>query len=204
MSKTGVGLIRVSTGAQADEDRASIPAQREIIRQIAARYGIEVVRTFELSDVSGAAIGYSPDYQRFLDFLTDPKITCVITREFSRLMRPENYRDYGILQHLTDNGITLYFPNDILDLSNRQGRFMAGIRAGVSGLERGDIAEWIASAKEVMRKRGYHPCGEHTLARGLGHTKEKGWYYDEKELASVRLLFNLFLVVAAFTRSFPR
>ena len=70
---------------------------------------------------------------------------------------------------------------------------MAGIRAGVSGLERGDIADRIASAKEELRKKGYHPCGEHTLARGLGHTKEKGWYYDEKELAAVRLLFKLFL-----------
>lgn len=186
-------MIRVSTGAQAEIDRASIPAQRDIIRQIATRHDIQVTRTFELADISGAAVLFSSQYQEFLRCLENPEVSCVITREFSRLMRPERFDDFAILQHFVDNGITLYFPADVLDLSSRQARFIAGIRAGVSGLERGDIAERIASAKEVLRKKGYHPCGEHTLARGLGHTKERGWYYDEKELQSVRLLFKLFL-----------
>jgi DNA invertase Pin-like site-specific DNA recombinase len=193
MAKIGVGLIRVSTGAQANEDRASIPAQREIIRQIAARYQIQVVKTFELADISGAAVRFSPEYEQFLRAVEDPRVTCVITREFSRLMRPERFDDFAILQIFVDHGITLYFPSDVLDLSNRQARFMAGIRAGVAGLERADIAERIASAKEIMRRRGEHPCGEHTLARGLGYTREKGWYYDESELESVKLLFRLFL-----------
>jgi DNA invertase Pin-like site-specific DNA recombinase len=193
MKRIGVGLIRVSTGAQADADRASIPAQREIISQIASRNDVEIRQVFELVDVSGAEVAHSREYNRFLQSVKDPSITCVITREFSRLMRPERFDDMWILQAFVDSGITLYFPNDVMDLSNRQARFMAHIRASVAGLERGDIAERVASAKEVMRRRGDHPCGEHTLARGLGHTKEKGWYYDEAELQSVRLLFKLFL-----------
>jgi len=193
MKRIGIGLIRVSTGAQADGDRASIPAQREIIRQIAARHDIDVMRTFELADISGAAVLFSSQYQEFLKCLEDPKVSAVITREFSRLMRPERFDDFAILQHFVDNGITLYFPTDVLDLSSRQARFMAGIRAGVSGLERGDIAERIASAKEVRRREGHHPCGEHTLARGIGHTKQTGWYYDQAELEPVKLLFKLFL-----------
>lgn len=191
--KIGVGLIRVSTGAQAEEDRASIPAQRALIEQIASRYGIEVSRVFELADISGAEVAFSPRYHAFLETLKDPNVNAVITREFSRLMRPERFDDFGILQHFVDHGITLYFPNDVLDLSSRQARFMAGIRAGVSGLERGDIAERVMSAKEIKRKRGEHPVGEHTLIRGLGYSKALGWYWKEKELEPVRLLFKLFL-----------
>jgi len=193
MSKKGVGLIRVSTGAQADETRGSIPAQKEIIRQVAAQHGIEVVKTFELSDISGSAVLFSAEYRSFLKYVERPEISCIITREFSRLMRPENLDDYAILQHFVTHGITLHFPNESLDLANRQARFIATIRAGISGLERGDIAERIATAKEQLRKKGHHPGGEHTLALGLGHTKQKGWYYDEAEMSAVRLLFRLFL-----------
>src|SRR5471030_254522 len=93
----GVALVRVSTAGQADESRAGIPAQREAIRKIAAAYSIQIApeHHFELTDVSGASVLLSTDYQRFLRVLERPDISAVVTKEFSRLMRPENFGDYA-------------------------------------------------------------------------------------------------------------
>jgi DNA invertase Pin-like site-specific DNA recombinase len=91
--KQVIELIRVSTAEQAGDDRASIPAQRAVNRQTAARHGLEIVRTVEISDVSGAAVLKSPEMQELLTAIQSPNIDGVVAREFSRLMRPENFGD---------------------------------------------------------------------------------------------------------------
>jgi len=55
-----VELIRVSTEGQAAETSASIPAQRNVNRQTAASFGLTIVRSIEISDVSGAAVLFAP------------------------------------------------------------------------------------------------------------------------------------------------
>lgn len=191
----GVAMIRVSTAGQADESRAGIPAQREAIRRIAEAHHIHIAteHQFELTDLSGAHVLDSPDYQRFLRVVARPDISAVVTKEFSRLMRPECFDDYVILQHFTNHGIRLYLPDAVLDFANRQDRFMAGLRAAMAGMERDEIRQRMMDGKEAMRRQGRHPSAEHTLARGIGYDKKKGWYYKENELATVRLVFRLFL-----------
>jgi DNA invertase Pin-like site-specific DNA recombinase len=191
----GVALVRVSTAGQADDSRASIPAQREAIRKIAQAYSIEIApeHHFELTDVSGASVLLSPDYQRFLRAVQQPDVSAVVTKEFSRLMRPENFHDYAILQIFVDHGITLYMPDTVMNMCNRQDWFMAGIKTAMAGMERFDIRQRMMDGKEAMRRRGRHPSAAHTLARGIGYTKGKGWFYKEEELAVVRMLFDLFL-----------
>ena len=56
MTKKCIELIRVSTEGQAADDRASIPAQRAINRRTAANYGLDIVKSIEISDVSGASV----------------------------------------------------------------------------------------------------------------------------------------------------
>lgn len=65
MKKRVIELIRVSTEAQAAEDRAGIPAQRSANQRTAAQYGLDVVRTIQLSDVSGAAVLRTPKCRNF-------------------------------------------------------------------------------------------------------------------------------------------
>src|SRR5882724_8978212 len=139
----GVGLVRVSTAGQAHESRASIPAQREAIRRICEAHNIHIAAEhhFELTDVSGASVLLSPDYQRFLLAVERPDITAVVTKEFSRLMRPENFRDYAILQIFVDYGITLYMPDAVMNMANRQDWMMAGIKTTIAGMERFDIRQ---------------------------------------------------------------
>ena len=136
MSKKAVELIRVSTQEQAAEDRAGIPAQRAANRKTASQYSLEIVRTFELADVSGTAILQAPEMQELLRMIESPEIVGVIAKEFSRLMRPENYADFAILQHFSETNTILYLPEGPIDFSSKSGRLLGTIRAAIAGLER--------------------------------------------------------------------
>jgi DNA invertase Pin-like site-specific DNA recombinase len=102
MSKKVIELVRVSTESQAAEDRAGIPAQKTANRRTATQYGLEIVRTIQITDVSGTAVLRSPGMQELLRIIESPDIQGVVAKEFSRLMRPENFSDYALLQHFIE------------------------------------------------------------------------------------------------------
>src|SRR5436309_13322352 len=91
--KKVIELIRVSTEDQAATERASIPAQRAVNRRTCAQYGLEIVRSIEIADVSGASVLSAPEMQQLIQAMQSPEIHGVVAREFSRLMRPENLKD---------------------------------------------------------------------------------------------------------------
>ena len=74
MSKKVIQLIRVSTEGQAGDDRAGIQAQRETNARTARTYGLEVVKTIEIVDVSGSDVLASPAMQHLLDQIKSPEI----------------------------------------------------------------------------------------------------------------------------------
>ena len=106
--KRVIELIRVSTESQAAADRASIPAQRAVNQRTARSYGLTIVRSIEISDVSGAAVLMAPEIRQLLLLISDPNIHGVVTREFSRLMRPEDFSDYALLQTFADSNTLLW------------------------------------------------------------------------------------------------
>src|SRR5947199_8222956 len=136
MTKAVIELIRVSTESQAAEDRTGIPAQRAVNRKTAAQFGLNIVRSIEISDVSGAAVLQAPEIQELLRLIESPQIHGVVAKEFSRLMRPENFSDYVLLQAFADTKTILYLPEGPIDLSSKGGRLMGTIRAAIAGLER--------------------------------------------------------------------
>ena len=192
MSKKVIQLIRVSTEGQAGDDRAGIQAQRETNGRTARAYGLEVVKTIEILDVSGSAVLRSPEMQQLLDLIKSPEISGVLAKEFSRLMRPDNFADYVLLQHFIETKTILYLPDGPLDLASKQGKLLGAIRAAMAGLECADIVERTQAAKEAMRRAGKHPGGRATLPYAVGYSKDRGWYYKE-EAAKVRRVFDLFL-----------
>ena len=187
----GIGLIRVSTQEQSSEKHAGIPAQRHAIEGMARQRSIELIETIEITDVSGSRVLSAPAFQRFLRLLEKPSVQAVVTKEFSRVMRPENFNDYVILQTFVDNGITLHLPDGPIDFSNKFGKFMATVRAGIAGMEREEILRRMNDAKEEMRRAGKHPSGSHTLPTGIAYLKDRGWYYTA-EIELVKQIFRLF------------
>src|ERR1035437_3377665 len=178
--KKVIELIRVSTEKQAASDRASIPAQRTVNRRTCLQYGLEIVHSIEIADVSGASVLLAPEIQLIRPLMQSPTIDGVVAREFSRLMRPENFADYALLQVFSDSKTVLYLPEGPIDLNNKTGRLMGTIRAAMAGMERPEILERIWSAKEEKRRRGELAQSSIVLPFGVGYKEGQGFYYEPK------------------------
>jgi site-specific DNA recombinase len=187
-----IELIRVSTEQQAGEDRAGVPAQREVNRRTAKTYGLRIVKSIEIVDVSGAAVLSSPEMRELLRLMESPDVQGVVTKEFSRLIRPEKFTDYALLQHFIDTNTVLYLPDGPIDLTSKTGRLLGTIRAAMAGIERREIIERMQDAKESMRKAGKHPGGNPSLPYGVGYSRETGWHFTP-EAVKVKEAFSLFL-----------
>lgn len=190
--KQVIELIRVSTEAQAGDDRAGIPAQRAVNRRTVQQNGLTIVRSIEMADVSGTAVLNAPEMQQLLQLIELPEIHGVVAKEFSRLMRPENFSDFVLLQKFVDTHTILYLPEGPIDLSSKAGRFMGMIRAAMAGWERREIMERMQDAKEAMRRQGKHPGGSTTLPFGVGYSHDRGWFYTD-EAVKVRRAYELIL-----------
>ncbi len=192
--KKVIELIRVSTEAQADDDRASIPAQRAVNRSTCAQYGLEITDTIEMADVSGTAVLQTPEIQRLLVRLESKELDGVVCREFSRLMRPERFADYVLLAAFQDNRKTLYLPDGPVDFSTKQGMLVGGIRALMAGHERSEMLERSWTAKEAMRRQGRSPNGSTCLPYGVLYDRVKAvWSYDPEKAPRIREVFRRFL-----------
>ncbi len=190
--KNVIELIRVSTEQQAGEDRAGIPAQREANRRTVLTFSLKIVKSIEIVDVSGAAVLSSPQMQELLRMMESPEIHGVVTKEFSRLMRPEKFTDYALLQQFIDTQTVLYLPDGPIDLASKSGRLIGTIRAAMAGMERREIIERMNDAKESMRRAGKHPGGESNLPYGVAYSPKAGWSYTA-DGEKVRTAFRLFL-----------
>jgi|SRR5581483_10462891 len=184
--KRCIELIRVSTAGQAADDRASIPAQRAVNRRTATQHGLEIVRTIEISDVSGANVLRSPEMQELLRLIQDPEIVGVIAREFSRLMRPDNYDDLSLLQRFVDSHTDIYLPEGRVDPSDL---LLTMVRAGVAGKELKEMRERAWSAKEEKRKRGELAQSRIVLPWGVEYEEGK-WGYKPEAAVKVRRAFK--------------
>ncbi len=193
MTKKVIELIRVSTQGQAASDRASIPAQHAINQRTARAYGLEIVGCIELVNVSGAAVLRTPEMQKLLKRIEDPMIHGIVVREFSRVMRPDNFADYVLLQTLQDTGTVLYLPDGPIDFSSKTGRLLGSIRAAIAGLERSEILERVWSAKEEKRRAGKHPQSQIALPFGIGYDRKNSRWFYEPEVEKVREAVRLFL-----------
>lgn len=175
--KKVIEWIRVSTIGQADHDRAGIPSQRTSNRQTCQRFDLEIERTFQISDVSGASVLFSPEMQEMIRLMKSPAIGGVVTREFSRMIRPEDFSDFALLQVFVDTNSILYLPDGPVDFGNKTGRFVGTIRAAMAGMERFEMKERLWDAKEVKRKRGELAQSSIVLPFGVGYEKGRGFFY---------------------------
>jgi len=189
--KKVIELIRVSTEQQAGKDKAGLPAQREACRRIARRYELEIGWTFQIIDVSGGAVNQAPEIREMLRLMESPDVHGVVTKEFSRLIRPDDFTDYTLLQQFRNTRTILYLADGPIDFATKSGRLFGTIRAGMAGYERSDIVERTGDAKEAMRRAGRHPNGPITLPYGVAYTKKDGWSYTP-EIEKVKQMFALF------------
>jgi hypothetical protein len=190
MTKRCLQLLRVSTAGQADADKASLPSQRATNLQTAKAYGLTIVKTIELSDVSGSQVLLAPEIQEMLRLMSDSEIHGVIVREFSRLMRPDNFADYAMLQAFIDSETVLYLPDGPIDFSTDSGMINGGLRAMMGGLERRELVKKMWRIKETKRREGGFSQSKVCLPFGVDYNG--AWSYTS-EAEKVRDAFRLVL-----------
>lgn len=178
--KQVIELIRVSTEAQAASDRAGIPAQRAANRATARAYQLEIVHSIEFTDVSGASVLSSPEMGDLVSRIASPSIHGVVAREFSRLMRPEDFGDYALLQAFVDTQTVLYLPDGAIDFSTGTGRLLGVLRAAIAGNERIEILNRMWAAKEEKRRAGGFSQSPVCLPYGVAYDDRAGWHYTAK------------------------
>jgi DNA invertase Pin-like site-specific DNA recombinase len=191
--KKAIELLRVSTEGQAAASRAGIPAQRAANLATAQAHGLTIVRTIEMADVSGAAVLRAPEMQELLNLIESPEIEGVVAKEFSRLMRPENYGDFAILQAFAETSTILYLPEGPMDFRNKTGRLLGTIRAAIAGLEISEIKERTWAAKESMRRAGKFPSADILLPFGVGYDRATEKWFYKPEAEKVAEVFRRFL-----------
>ena len=140
-----------------------------------------------------------PEMQELVRSIASPGIEGVVTKEFSRRIRPEKFTDLALLEAFIETNTVLFLPDGPIDLSSKTGRFIGTIRAAFAGLERREILDRMHDAKEALRRGGKHPGGQSTLPFGVGYSKEEGWHYTA-EAEKVKRAFALFLSGGGATR----
>jgi len=118
-----IQLIRVSTEAQAAEGRAGVPAQKTACVQIAQRNRLTIKWTIQIEGVSGAAVMFSPGMKQLQRIVRSGECHGIVTKEHTRLIRPENFADYALLELLKEHSVKLYTTDGVLDLSTNTGQF---------------------------------------------------------------------------------
>jgi DNA invertase Pin-like site-specific DNA recombinase len=130
--------------------------------------------------------------QTLLRLIESPDVAGVVVREFSRVMRPDNFGDFVLFQAFQDTGTILYLPDGPLDLNSKTGKLVAGLRAIIAGNELSEIRERIWAAKEEKRRSGKLAQSAAVLPFGIGYEESRGFFY-RPEAERVREAFHRFL-----------
>ena len=184
-------LVRVSTKEQAADDRAGIPRQKEVIRRAAEIHGLNIVHTVELSDVSGTATAQTPEVRRLMDMLRRQAIRGIVVADMDRLVRPERFGDFALLDIFKDTGAKLYSGSEVLDFGDDATFMVGGIHGLFAGMERRMIKKRMQDAKEEKRKRGKHPNSHITLPRGIGYDRKAEKFTTTAEIVAVVEAFRI-------------
>ena len=202
MSNTlkAIGLIRLSTAEQAVEGRAGIDRQKNDIAVAARVHGLEVTRVVEVIE-SGTKVRTQADFQQIFRDLKNGVVDGVVCSNLDRLVRPDRFEDFGVFDHFRSNRKMIWTPGEMVDPSSQGGFLTSGFRGMLAGLERMLIVSRTTAGKEELRKRGWHPNGDHILPRGVGVERIRDgkktigcrWFYEEPDSSRVRRAYQLLL-----------
>src|SRR3984885_9695939 len=147
------GYIRVSTTKQGEQG-VSLDQQRAAIEAYAQGHGFELIRWFEEQET--AARRGRPVFGEMLRLLKSGRVAGVVIHKIDRSAR--NLRDWADLGELIDQGISVHFANEALDLNSRGGRLAADIQAIIS-------ADFIRNLREETKKGFYGRLKQRLLPR---------------------------------------
>lgn len=175
--------LRVSSKAQAGEDRASLPVQIAECTAYCARHGWQVVMTAE--DHESGKIVSREGYQRLLELARTGLVEHIVVYSSSRLGRRSSERIYR-RDELEDMGIQLHSCTD-----NIEDKLSHDLLAVIDDNELRRIQKRVGPAKRYKAEQGYYVGGKLPFGLEREKTKQGSILKPGPRFDIVRLAFQL-------------
>lgn len=189
-----VEFVRVSTLEQADDDREGIPRQKYTNSQTVKIHNLNVIKSIELVDVSGASVDQTPEFHELLQLVERGKIKGIVVSEWDRLLRMIKYNQLSFVDILKENNVKIYTSTRVIDFHEEWSDFLTIFESLLAGKEREKIKKRIHESKELKRKNGEHPNNLRSLPLGVTYDRELGMYKYTNDAFKVKMLFDLFVI----------
>lgn len=129
---------RVSTDAQGEDGKVSLPEQERMAKACIESKGWVYVRTYEDNGYSGRNTD-RPALQEMLQDIRDGKIEAIVIYKLDRLSRKQTDTMTIIENDILNNNVDLVSLNETLDTTTPWGRAMIGILSSFNQLESENI-----------------------------------------------------------------
>ena len=178
---------RVSTDAQGEDDKVSLPEQERMAKACIESKGWSYIRTYEDNGYTGRNTN-RPGLQRMLADLKAGGIDVVVIWKLDRLSRKQRDTITIIEDVLLENNVDLVSLTETLDTTTPWGRAMIGVLSSFNQLESENIAMRTAMGRYATAREGGYAGGKPPL----GYTAVEGQLVIVPEEAEiVRLIFAL-------------
>ena len=192
-----IELLRVSTPAQATDDRWGIARQQDANALGRQHHKLDIVRTAKVQE-SGKFILEDTDFQAIVRDLEAGLADGILVAEQSRLVRPESFDLFAVFGLFQKMRKMIWTPTAAIDPTTPEGAMLLGITGLMDGLELGKMKARMLGARDSLRNAGFAGSGGHAIPRGVIYTKLKGqrggvWSYDPVYAPKVKEAFRLLI-----------
>jgi len=186
IKRAGV-YTRVSTDAQGEDGKVSLPEQERMAKACIESKGWQYVRTYEDNGYSGRTTD-RPALQQMLKDIENGELDAIVIYKLDRLSRKQRDTLTIIEEFLLKKNVDLISLNETLDTSSPWGRAMIGVLSSFNQLESENIAMRTAMGRYATAREGGYAGGKPPL----GYKAVNGELIIVPEEAEiVRLIFSL-------------
>ena len=189
--KKVIGLVRVSTDQQADDDRAGLPRQHYEIQRVVTTHKLRLLEVVEFKGVSGTVTHEMPEIHRILRLVREREIDGIVVADLDRLFRLKNLGDFAILEAFQDARATIWTGSGEFDFGGDSGATMAVISGLFTGLELRAIKRRILGARAEKRKRGELGGAKLLLPTGIDYDYTTKVWSTTPDIVKVQEAFRL-------------
>lgn len=193
-----LGVARVSTEEQADEDRYSIPFQRQRITDYCMERGWELLDVVEYVQSGGRNWN---ELQALLQRVQQDRIDVIIVNELDRLTR-DLRTTIVFLDDLNEFNVQFVSISDDLDLTTSEGRLKMMILSVFAHYFREQLARKIRGGLRQRAKTGRHHGGR--LPYGYAWGPDGRYAPDPLQAPVVRRMFDWYIREGVGTREIAK
>ena len=185
--KRAVIYTRVSTDAQAEDDKVSLSEQERMCKAYIESKGWDYVRTYEDGGYSGRTME-RPALKEMLTDVCQRKFDAVVIYRLDRLSRKQKDTLVLIEDYMKANDVTVASLYENLDMSTPIGMCVIGVLSSFAQMESDNIVMRTSMGRNAKAKQGGYAGGKPPL----GYSAIEGCLVIVPEEAEiVRLVFKL-------------